>query len=72
MTGYQSVGVPAHLNTLQQRALAAKVELGAFRTVWDAVRWVEDRWGIGYSYHGMYAMLKRHDLHRSSAAPSLG
>ncbi len=63
VTGYQSAGVPAHLNTLQQRALAAKVQLGEFRTVWEAVQWVEARWGIGYSYHGMYALLKRHDLH---------
>jgi transposase len=63
VTGYQSAGVPAHLTPLQQRALAAKVALGEFRTVWDAVRWVEDRWSIRYSYQGMYAMLKRHDLH---------
>lgn len=69
VTGYQSAGVPAHLNALQQRALAAKVERGEFRTVWDAVRWVEDRWGVRYSYHGMYAMLKRHDLHLKVPRP---
>jgi transposase len=63
VTGYQSAGAEAYLNALQQRALAAKVELGEFRTVWDAVQWVEDRWKIRYSYHGMYALLKRHDLH---------
>jgi len=62
VTGYQSAGVSAYLNDLQQRALAAKVELGSFRTVWDAVQWVEERWGIHYSYQGMYTLLKRLDL----------
>jgi len=62
VTGYQSMGVPAYLNGLQQHALAAKVELGEFRTVWDAVQWVADRWQVRYTYDGMYALLKRHDL----------
>lgn len=63
VTGYHSQGAAAYLNAAQQRALAAKVELGAFRTVWEAVQWVEGRWNIRYSYHGMYALLKRHQLH---------
>lgn len=69
VTGYHSGGVEAYLNAVQQRALAAKVSLGAFRTVWDAVQWVEDRWGIRYSYHGLYALLKRHDLHLKVPRP---
>lgn len=69
VTGYHSRGVEAYLNAAQQRALAAKVALGEFRTVWDAVQWVEDRWGIRYSYHGLYAMLKRHDLHLKVPRP---
>ena len=69
VTGYHSAGVEAYLNALQQRALAAKVALGEFRTVWDAVQWVEDRWGIRYSYDGLYALLKRHALHLKVPRP---
>jgi len=69
VTGYHSQGVEAYLNALQQQALAAKVALGEFRTVWDAVQWVEDRWGIRYSYHGLYALLKRHALHLKVPRP---
>lgn len=69
VTGYQSKGVAAQLTSLQQRALVAKVELGQFTTVWDAIQWVQNRWGIHYSYQGMYALLKRHDLRRKVPRP---
>lgn len=59
VTGYHSQGKPPKLSPLQQRALAAKVRLGCFRTVWDALAWVQDRWGISYSYQGMYTVLER-------------
>lgn len=69
VTGYRSQGAQAYLNAVQQRALAAKVALGEFRTVWDAVQWVEARWNVRYSYPGMYAVLKRHHLHRKVPRP---
>lgn len=47
------------LTPIQERALAAKVALGLFRTVWDAVQWVRDRWNIHYSYSGLHACLQR-------------
>ena len=59
VTGHGTVGVPAFLNRLQQKALAARVKLGDFRTVWDVVEWVQARWGIRYSYEGMRSVLKR-------------
>lgn len=40
----------------------AKVELGEFRTVWDVIEWVEDRWGVRYTYQGMYSLLKGQGL----------
>ena len=44
--GHGSSGAhSAYLTALQQRALFTKVQLGAFRTVWDAVEWVQARWG---------------------------
>lgn len=62
VTGHASHGTPPHLNAKQQRALAARVELGDFKTVWEVIRWAEDRWGIRYSYQGMYSLMKRHRL----------
>ena len=56
--GHSSRAV-AKLVPIQQRALAAKVSLGLFRTVWDAMQWVRDRWNIQYSYSGLHACLQR-------------
>ncbi len=52
-------GRPARLNVLQQKALAAKVALGNFRNVGDAIQWVKDRWQVQYSYSGLFKCLKR-------------
>ena len=62
VTGYQAKGIAPLLNPAQQKALAAKVELGDFKTVWEVVEWVQGRWGIRYSYQGMYSLMKRHNL----------
>ena len=59
VTGHGTVGTAAYLNSLQQKALAARVKLGDFRTVWDVIAWVEGRWGIRYSYEGMRSVMKR-------------
>jgi transposase len=61
-TGHQSKGVSPYLTPKQQRALAAKVQLGEFRTVRDVIQWVQDRWGVCYTAKGMYAVLKRNQL----------
>lgn len=60
VTGHGTVGVTAQLTALQQKAVVARVALGAFRTVWDVVAWVEAGWGIQYSYEGMRSLMKRH------------
>lgn len=57
--GHGNQGRPPKLNTLQQRALAAKVALGCFRTLWDALQWVRDRWWVQNSYTGLHSCLKR-------------
>jgi len=60
--GHGSSGAPgAYLTPLQQRAVFAKVQLGEFRTVWDAVAWGQARWGVSYTYKGMHDLLYRHD-----------
>jgi transposase len=56
--GHGNQGRPAKLNTLQQKALVAKVALGCFRNVWDAIQWVRDRWKVKYSYSGLFKRLK--------------
>jgi transposase len=62
LRGHNSSGAHgAYLTERQQRALLAKVQLGNFRTVWDAVQWVKDRWGVSYTYKGMHDLLHRHD-----------
>ncbi len=62
VVGHQAPGKKPYLDRLQQRALVAKVEQGQFRTVWDAMRWVRDRWGVSYTYKGMYSLMKGHGL----------
>lgn len=61
VTGHGTVGVAPQLNAIQQKALAARIKLGDFRTVWDVVDWVAARWGIHYSYEGMRSVMKRND-----------
>jgi len=61
-TGHGATGQMPYLSAMQQRALAARVQLGDFRTVWDVVEWVEARWGIRYSYEGMRSVMKRNRL----------
>jgi transposase len=56
--GHGNQGRPAKLKAIQQKAFAAKVALGCFRNVWDAVQWVRDRWKVQYSYSGLLKRLK--------------
>ncbi len=60
--GHQAKGKKPYLNQLQQRALVVKVQQGEFRTVWDVVQWVWDRWRVRYTYKGMYTLMKGHGL----------
>ena len=62
VVGHQAKGKKPYLNRLQQRALVAKVQLGQFRTVWNVIEWVQGRWGVGYTYQGMYSLMKGHRL----------
>ena len=67
--GHQSIGVESYLTALQQKALVARVQLGDFKTGWEIVQWVQDRWGVTYSYKGLYSLLKRRDLKLKVARP---
>ena len=62
VVGHQAQGKKPYLNRLQQRALVAKVQQGQFRTVWDVIQWVRGRWGVSYTYKGMYSLMKGNGL----------
>ncbi len=62
VVGHQAKGRKPYLNRLQQKAMVAKEKLGEFRTVWDVIEWVQGRWGVRYTYKGMYALMQRHRL----------
>ena len=57
--GHQGRGHPAYLTPLQQRALVARVTVGDFTTVWEVRQGVEARWGIRYTYSGMWDLMTR-------------
>ena len=69
VTGHHAQGATPYLNACQQKALAGRVELGDFRTVWDVIEWVTARWGITYSYQGMYALMRRQGLNLKVPRP---
>ena len=62
VVGHHATGVAPYLTPLQQKAVVARVKLGEFRTVWEVFQWVKGRWGVSYTYKGMYALMKRHRL----------
>jgi transposase len=62
VVGHHAKGKQPYLSPLEPWALVAKVQLGEFRTVWDVMEWVRDRWGVSYTYQGMYTLLKGHRL----------
>ncbi len=66
------MGKKPYLNRLQQKALVAKVQQGQFRTVWDAKEWVQGRWGVRYTYKGMYSLMKGHGLGLKVPRPHSG
>ncbi len=59
LPGHNVKGKSPKLTPIQQRALVAKVQLGTFRTIGDALQWVHDRWGVTFSYFGLYSCLRR-------------
>jgi transposase len=62
VVGHQAKGKKPYLNRLQQRALVAKAQQGQFRTVWDVIEWARGRWGVRYTYKGMYSLMKGNGL----------
>lgn len=57
--GYAAPGQPSRLSREQIELLMAQADTGAFRTVRDAMTWVEREFGVKYTYTGMHALLNR-------------
>ncbi len=60
--GHASQGQRPKLLRVQQKALQAKADTGAFRSIDEAVHWVVDRWGVVYTRSGLYKLLRRRHL----------
>lgn len=57
------------LTQAQQEAFKTHSESGAVKTVWDAMRWVNNQYGIEYSYEGMRGVMKRLGLSKKVPRP---
>lgn len=67
--GHGARGTPCWLSADQQRALVERASSGAFRTYAEAQQWVQQRWGVPYSYPGLYAVLARLGVHPKVPRP---
>jgi transposase len=53
------MGKPSRLDAEQQAEFEAQAKEGRFRTVGEARRWVEQRFGVSYTYWGICSMFRR-------------
>ena len=57
--GHAAPGRPMRLDPEALAALRERADRGEFRTIWDAVDWVRETYGVSYTYTGMHALLHR-------------
>lgn len=57
--GHGARGQPSWLTPAQQQTLLAETVRGTFHTYGEARDWVEEQFGVTYSYQGMYTVLAR-------------
>lgn len=67
--GHGARGQPSRLSGEQQQELVAQAATGAFRTYHEARVWVEQTFGVPYSYNGMFTLLARLDVHPKVPRP---
>ena len=57
------------LTPQQEEELKARSCRGVFRTIWDAVEWVKQTFGVTYSYWGMRWVFERLELKKKVSRP---
>ena len=57
--GHGATGQPGRLSPARRQALLEQAKTGAFHTYDQTRAWVAARFGVRYSYQGMYAALHR-------------
>jgi len=62
-------GPKARLGEEELAKLKAKVEEGEFKTIWEAMEWVKDEFGVTYRYWGMRWVFKRLRLKKKVPRP---
>jgi len=67
--GHGARGAPGRLTAGQREALLDRARTGAFRTYDEARWWVEEAFGVAYSYQGMYSVLARLGVHPKVPRP---
>ena len=67
--GHAARGSDGRLTPAQRAQLLEQTREGAFRTYDEARRWVEEAFGVAYSYQGMYSVLARLGVHPKVPRP---
>ena len=67
--GHGARGTPGRLAAEQQRALVERASTGVFRTYAEAQQWVQQQYGVAYTYQGIYAALARLGVHPKVPRP---
>lgn len=57
--GHGALGRAGQLTEEQKWALAQESAQGRFRTYDEARSWVQEHYGVGYGYKGLYSLLRR-------------
>jgi transposase len=68
--GHGGKGKACWLSPRQRAALLAQASTGAFRTYGEARGWVQQQYGVAYSYQGIYTVLARLRVHPKVPRPT--